>query len=483
MKSLKEILPNYINACFSALWIKSSEPNEVVRELAELSKAESWDLVTWDIEQGYGEENEVPIPLSAVQQIKTFGDGQKPQLVVLRHFHRFLGSIEVIQALERQIQNGKQTRTSVVVLSPVVQIPVELENLFTVVEHPFPDKEQLQKIAEGILDAKLPNDMNTQCVLDAVAGMTRMEAEDAFSLSVSKHDRLVPEPIWQLKANMLRESSALRLYRGEIPRLGGLDNLTRFCHQVLSPSTSAHGEPAKGVMLLGVSGSGKSAFAKWLGHSVQRPTLVLDIGALMGSLVGQTEAALRESLKLIDAMSPCVVMIDEVEKAMSTSGNDGGISARIFGTLLTWLNDRHSDSFVVCTANDISKLPPEFTRAERFDGIFFVDLPDKAARDQIWTIYEQHYGFEKPERPEDTDWTGAEIKACCRQAVKQNLSLKDAAQYIIPITSTASEAIHALRNWASGRCLDAARAGIYRYRQSSTRRNIRRDEPSMLTMV
>ncbi len=463
MNSLTQILCNYIAACFSGLWIETFEPDEAIREIETMCRDENWKFSTWDILKGD--------PLSAVTSVEDHGD--IPMLVVLRNFHRFLGSIEIIQALERQIQNGKVSRTFFIVLAPVVQIPAELEKLFVVLEHPLPDKEQLRQIATEIA-GELPDEPNTRRVLDAAAGMTRLEAEGAFSLSMIEHDMLLPEPVWLMKSNMLRQSSALRIYRGEIPCLGGLDNLTRFCSRALS--TNGHGEQAKGVMLLGVSGSGKSAFCKRLGYSVHRPTLVLDIGALMGSLVGQTEASLRKALKQIDAISPCVVMIDEIEKAISTNGNDGGVSSRILGTLLQWLNDRESDSFVVCTANDISKLPPEFCRAERFDGIFFVDLPDKSARDQIWCIYEHHYGIEKPKHPVDDDWTGAEIKACCRLSKLLDVSLTEAAQNVVPVAATASESIHALRTWASGRCLDAARPGVYQYRQSS-RRNIRRNDP------
>ncbi len=462
MNSLTQTLCNYIAACFSGLWIETFESDEAIKEIETMCRNENWNMTTWDISMGD--------PLSAVSSATRQGD--TPMLVVLRNFHRFLGSIEIIQALERQIQNGKVSRTFFIVLAPIVQIPAELEKLFIVLEHPLPDKEQLRQIATEIA-GELPDEPNTRRVIEAAAGMTRLEAEGAFSLSMIEHDMLLPEPIWQLKANMLRQSSALRLYRGEIPCLGGLDNLTKFCNRALSNSGK---EQAKGVMLLGVSGSGKSAFAKRLGYSVHRPTLVLDIGALMGSLVGQTEAALRKALKQIDAMSPCVVMIDEIEKAISTGGNDGGVSARILGSLLQWLNDRESDSFVVCTANDISKLPPEFTRAERFDGIFFVDLPDKAARDQIWAIYEHQYGIEKPKRPVDDDWTGAEIKACCRLSKLLDVSLTEAAQNVVPVANTASESIHALRTWASGRSLDAARPGMYQHRQS-TRRNIRRNDP------
>ncbi|MGL4942084.1 MAG: AAA family ATPase [Thermoguttaceae bacterium] len=455
-------LRNYIAACFSGLWIETFEPDEAIREIETLCNAESWNHSVWDVS--------VSDPLTAVKSAETLGDGETPQLIVLRNFHRFLGSIEVVQAVERQIQRGKVSRTFLIVLAPGVQIPVELEKLFVVVEHPLPDKEQLRQIATDIA-GELPDDVNTTRVLEAAAGLTRMEAEGAFSLSLIEHDALLPEPIWTLKANLLRQSSALRLYRGEIPTLGGLDNLAQFCTRALSGNDS--GERAKGVMLLGTSGCGKSAYAKRLGHSVHRPTLILDIGALMGSLVGQTEAALRKALQQIDAMSPCVVMIDEVEKAVANGGNDGGVSTRLLGTLLTWLNDRTSDSFIVCTANDITKLPPEFTRSERFDGIFFVDLPDKTAREQIWRIYERQYGFENPRRPDDNDWTGAEIKSCCRLAKLLDVSLQEAARNVVPVSVTAAESIETLRRWASGRCLDSASPGTYLHRpRAGQRRNL-----------
>jgi SpoVK/Ycf46/Vps4 family AAA+-type ATPase len=131
------------------------------------------------------------------------------------------------------------------------------------------------------------------------------------------------------------------------------------------------------VLLLGVSGSGKSQFCKALGNETGRPTLILDVGSLMGSLVGQSEERTRQALRIADAMAPCVLMIDEVEKALAGAGSnaDSGVSARMLGSLLSWLNDHESDAFVVCTANDISKLPPEFSRCERFDAVFFLDLP------------------------------------------------------------------------------------------------------------
>ena len=194
--------------------------------------------------------------------------------------------------------------------------------------------------------------------------------------------------------------------------------------------------------------------------------MVLDVGALLGSLVGQSESNVRAALRQADVMAPCVLMADEVEKALagaSSSGQtDSGVTARVFGSLLTWLNDHESDVFFVGTCNDASKLPPEFARAERFDGVFFVDLPGPDQRAVIWAIYTRHYGLDaKQARPDDTNWTGAEIKSCCRLASLLEVPLVQAAQNVVPVAVTAGDKIDSLRQWASGRCLSADRAGVY----------------------
>jgi len=478
MKTLKQALEQYVSACFSGLWVETYEPDEAIREIRELCTQRKWQMAVWDVNHGLNRTtNEtVETALDAVNAAPLLAGGKKDEndeepakVMVLRNFHRYLKSNEVLQALELGIQAGKLTRTYFVILSPVVQIPVELEKIFTVVDHPLPDREQLAVIAAGVMQkiGELPSDMSQ--ILDAAAGLTRYEAENTFSLSIIEHGRILPETIWTMKANILRNSSALCLYRGEIPTLGGLAAMTSFCTRILAKKGK---ERAKGILLLGVSGSGKSAFCKRLGHLAGRPTLILDVGALMGSLVGESEAALRKALKQIDAMGECIVMIDEVEKCLTSGGRDGGVSSRLLGTLLTWLNDREGHSFVVCTANDISKLPTEFTRAERFDAVYFVDLPEKDAKLDIWTIYERAFEITGQTRPNDENWTGAEIKACCRLAKLLDAPLKEAALNVVPVASTAKEAIDSLRTWASGRCLDANRPGIYSYRATGrTQRN------------
>ncbi len=164
------------------------------------------------------------------------------------------------------------------------------------------------------------------------------------------------------------------------------------------------------MLLLGLPGVGKSAFCRALGNEVSRPTLTLDVGSLYGSLVGETERNIRQALRTIDAMQPAVVMVDEIEKSLSGSGGSGdsGVSTRLFGSFLTWLSDHESDVYVVASCNDISKLPPEFSRAERWDAVFFVDLPGRAEKDAIWQLYLQQYELDRTQRlPDDTNFTGA----------------------------------------------------------------------------
>jgi SpoVK/Ycf46/Vps4 family AAA+-type ATPase len=303
-------------------------------------------------------------------------------------------------------------------------------------------------------------------LLDAASGLTRYEAEGAFSLSLVRHAALRPEAVWELKGGALKKGGLLSLYRGgeRFADLGGLEALKGFCAKALARRRGHGTAKPRGVLLLGVPGTGKSAFAKALGNETGRPTVVLDIGALLGGIVGETEGRTRQALRAIDAMAPCVCFVDEVEKALAgASGqHDSGVGARLFGTLLGWLSDHQSDVFVVATSNDVSRLPPEFARSERFDAIWFLDLPGSAERRQIWAQYVRAFALPEQPLPRDADWTGAEVRACCRLASLLDVTLVEAAHHVVPVAVTAAESVTALRTWAAGRCLDAALGGIYR---------------------
>jgi hypothetical protein len=474
--TLANQLTDYVNAAFSGLWVLTHEPDEAEREIARLAKEYDWRLATWDIAAGLrlpsqdGEQREAGVgdPLAALRALPALADPEGTTLLVLHQFHRFLNNPEVIQTVFRQLVAGKSQRTFLVVLAAVAQIPIELEKLFVVLEHPLPDRDALGRIVtELTTDAPeaLPIDEQATRVLDAAAGLTRYEAEGAFALSLARHGAIRPEAVWELKTQALKKSGLLTLHRGDegFASLGGLQALKDFCLRATAPRPHKAVRP-KGVLLLGVPGTGKSFFSKALGNEVGRPTLLLDMGALYGSLIGQTEGNVRQALKVIDAMAPCVAFIDEVEKALAGVGStgDSGVSSRLFGTFLSWLSDHESDVFVVCTSNDISKLPPEFARAERFDAVFFLDLPAKEERQGIWSIYRRQFGIPAAEpQPDDADWTGAEIRACCRLAALLGVPLAQAARNVVPVAVTAAEQVERLRSWASGRCLSAAAPGLY----------------------
>ena len=490
---LKEKLKELVSACFTGIWIETFEFQEAIVEIERLCRDEEWICATWDIGLGLKVGNSQTIadatdPLAAIRAVDGLSSPDGTVVMMMNNLHKFVSAVEVMQALQHQLLKGKQNRTIVIGLSPKASIPIELEKMFIVVEHALPDREQLEAIAREIAtgDGELPDETKLQTLLDAAAGLTRLEAENAFSLSLVRHGRIEPDAVWELKAGMLKKSGLMRLYHGEedFSSLGGLENLKAFCKRsLLRPDRNNPLKRPRGVLLLGVSGTGKSAFAKALGKESGRPTLVLDIGALMGSLVGQTEANIRRALQIADAMEPCILFIDELEKALSgatSSGNgDSGVSSRLFGTLLSWMNDHTSNVYLVATCNEISKMPPELTRAERFDGIVFLDLPGREQKDRIWQQYVSLFGLDaKQKLPKDDQWTGAEVRSCCRLASLLDLPLVQAAINVVPVAGTASESVDALRSWASGRCLDSERGGIFSKRKSRSRRKVNVD-PSL----
>jgi hypothetical protein len=290
-------------------------------------------------------------------------------------------------------------------------VPTELEKQIVVIEHELPGRDQLEDLARSLAteDGELPEGEELGTVLDAASGLARYEAEAAFSLSLVREGAIRPQSIWELKSQMLKKSGLLTLHRGResFADLGGLDALKSFCTRAMRRQGEANPlKRPRGVLLLGVPGTGKSQFCKALGNETGRPTLTLDIGSLM-----------------------------------------------------------------ICTCNDISRLPPEFARAERFDGVFFLDLPGAAQKGSIWNICLNLFDLDADQqKPCTQDWTGAEIRSCCRLAALLDVPLTESARNVVPVAVTAAETVDRLRNWASGRCLDADRLGIYTNGQTGPKR-------------
>ena len=273
---LSEQLTEYVHAAFSGIWIQTAEPDEA--EPRADSTGPSAEVAPghlghrqWHAPPGDpGRQRRMPAagdPLAAIRTLPTLaeGDGHAP-LLVLPHFHRFLNSPEIIQTVFNQLIAGKQQRTFLVVLAPVVQIPVELEKLFVVLTHDLPDRNQLATIGRELTTDDphaLPAGDGLRRVLDAAAGLTRYECEGAFALSIARHSVIRPDVVTELKAQALRKNNLLTLHRGResFAELGGLGALKDFCRRALTPKANPIVRP-RGVLLLGVAGTGKSAFAK-----------------------------------------------------------------------------------------------------------------------------------------------------------------------------------------------------------------------------
>ena len=487
-----EQLKNLTHAGYPLIAIETHETDRVVAEISKSYADEGAYVADWDLIQGWngpvlGETAEDPDPsITAVAQAVNVVDavvaGQAEPwdggVVLLRNFHVWLGDGQrrinpmLLQTICNAVPKLKGVRLALVMLGPGFDIPVELERSVAVVEWTLPDREAMGRIIDDLAESNefaRPGDETREHLLDMGRGLTQFEFENALALSLASEGDWSARIVWDWKSQAVKKNGNLTIHSGgeSFDAVGGLENLKTFCARLLRDD--APGDVvARGVLLLGVPGTGKSLFAKALGNEVRRPTLALDFGRLFGSLVGQSEAAIRNALAVVDAMSPCILFIDEIEKGLAGAGgggeNDSGVTKRLFGTFLTWLNDHTTDVFVVATCNDIKALPPEFARAERWDALFFVDLPNPAERSAIWDIYLKAYrlnGRKRPALPDDSTWTGAEIRSCCRLAHRMGVSLAEAAECVVPVMATASERIGGLRKWAEGRCLAASYPGRY----------------------
>ena len=467
---LSERIQTYINAGFSGNWVLTHEPEEVQREITRLATHKGYEIVVWDIGRGLvnprrGNDIVDPKTKNPLVPLNTFSkpDGNGPRIVLLWNYHMFLRDKEIIQNLYNAILLGQQNQVFYFVLSCYAEIPLELQKVIVLHQHSLPGDSEITEIANNLLETPEGTEVSRE-IVHAARGLTRREIEGAFSLSISKKNRIEPVDVVTYKSESLRKSGFLSFYEGDasFENLRGLEQLKWFSKRVLSGTGKI---TPKGLLLLGPPGTGKSQFAKALGREVNRPVILCDLGRIYSNHVGETEANLREMISVAESISPCVLFIDELEKALSgaTSEGDSGVSKRVFGKLLTWLNDKTSDVFVVGTANNVALLPPEFSRAGRFDGLFFIDLPNEQERNALWTHYCRVHAIEMPEKFSfcDDGWTGAEIEECCKKSCQLEISLEEAAKYVIPVSASRSEDIDRLREWSKSRCMSSTYPGRY----------------------
>ncbi len=433
---------------------------------------------TTDIAPGYAKHN-----LTQALQFVEREIGRSPTLYVFRDLHRRLSVPRLDELVLRQLRNlARLLRTSrhtLILLSPLLELPPELEEQAIVLDFPLPDEDDIRRAIAQIVPVHqiqlTPYGLDQ--LVKACAGLTRDRIAHALAKSLLRKQAITESDIDLIlaeKRQRIRQTEYLEFFAPQetLNRIGGLHALKEWLLQrqrAFSDEARRFGLPyPKGVLLLGIQGTGKSLCAKAIAHLWRLPLLRLDVGRLFGSLVGQSESRTRQTIQLAEALAPCVLWLDEIDKAFAGLGStstDSGTSQRVLGALLTWMQEKSSPTFIVATANSLYTLPPELLRKGRFDEIFFINLPDREERKEIFAVHLQRF------RPADLqrfdldaladlspDFSGAEIEQAIVEGMyrafnsDRDLEMADilhALQHTVPLASTAREAIAAMQAWAS----------------------------------
>jgi len=498
-------LGTYIRAGYPIVTIVSSEEDralELVDEL--LRQREMWKrprkLFVWSVSRGFVDAEGRPAtkedtrrPEQALAFVAGFAEGA---LFLFKDFHPYLrdgapNAALLIRLLRDLVPELKGSPRTLLWVQPVLQIPMELQKDVTVVDLPLPTEDEYRQVLDRMVEQvrSTPtvtvdlDDDAIDAIVKACQGLTRSEAENALAKAIVARQGLSGSDVKSIleeKEQIIRKSGILEYTAavqdfGGIGGLGSLKSWLRQRNEGFSRKARDFGLPnPRGVMLVGVPGCGKSLCAKAVAAEWQKPLLKFDLGRVFAGLVGESEERMRKALGVAEGVAPCVLWIDELEKGLAGIGGSGdsGVATRVFGTLLTWMEEKTQPVFVVATANDISQLPPELLRKGRLDEIFFVDLPTLRNRAEILMI---HLARRK-RTPSDFDiaavahatdgFSGAELEEVvvysvyeAYSAVERELKtehLLKAAKEIIPLSRSRAREIEKLRLWAADNCRLAA---------------------------
>lgn len=500
----------YLRSRFTILWIVSHEEDRVIGVLKALCEPSQRRLLTWDLAAGFqpvvhcaGAPPEAGDPKTALEAIAA-ADPSQETVFVLKDFHHCLQNQPVIgRQLRNLARSLKATRTSIVITSPLARIPDELKDEVVPVDFPPPDLEELGGLLERFTESPQVRvnltALGREKVLRSALGLSSNQMQRVLSKclvsELKQADGRVLKPsgvldetgidlITREKKAIIRESGALEFYSPQetLADVGGLEVLKawlRSREKDFTQEARDYGIPApKGIALVGIPGTGKSLTAKMAASLWHLPLVRLDVGALFGGLVGLSEENTRRALQLVETIAPCLLWIDEMEKAFSQSGSDGGTSQRVFANILTWMQEKRAPVFVIGTANDISQLRAEFLRKGRFDEIFFLDLPNAVERSDIFQVHLQHkkrpaqnYDLEALARASE-GYVGAEIEQAIVDAMHlgfydpaspgRDFTTEDilaALQRQVPLSKSQREIVHSLRAWLrEGRAVSASAA-------------------------
>jgi AAA+ superfamily predicted ATPase len=489
-----------VRARYPLLYLVTSEEQRLEAILAGLAETHGKALLGWSISRGFrrlGGSRAGAVPEGAKEPLAALAAIEKlsePSLVVLADFHPYLGDPAVVRALRELAHALKSTYTTVVLLSPILVIPPEIEKEVSVLDVPLPgyrDLLQLLKEIVGVVRqgnrARVELDKHdADQLIKAAQGLTLSEAENAFARAIAADGRLSRDDVplvLEEKRQVIRKSGLLEYYPSDekLADVGGLDALKGWLARrgaAFSEAARRFGLPEpKGLLLLGVQGCGKSLTAKAIAAQWSLPLLRLDMGRIFSGLVGSSEENLRRAIQVAESVAPVVLWIDEIEKGLagihSSATSDGGVTARVAGTLLTWLQEKTAPVFVVATSNRIEQLPPELLRKGRFDDIFFIDLPALPERREIFDIHVRKRGRDPAAYDLDLlarraeGFSGAEIEQAVISALYDAFAegkeldpthLGRAVAEALPLSTTMREEIGRLREWARTRTRAASLA-------------------------
>jgi AAA+ superfamily predicted ATPase len=483
-----------IRARYSLIYIPTIEEERVEKSIEQVARQlENRPVYTWDFVDGYqGNPNDRGFgkrnPLQALEFIDKLAPND-PGIFILRDYHRFLEDVSVARKLRNLGRKFKAEPKNLIILAPQISIPNDLGEAITILEFPLPNAEEIRSEIAKLLQATQQK-LATQALDDLVRasqGLSLDRVRRVLGRAIAEHQSIEPadvESILEEKRQSIRQTQILDFYptSAQMEDIGGLDNLKEWLVRrggSFSEKARQYGLPhPRGLLLVGIQGTGKSLTAKAIAHHWHLPLLRLDVGRLFAGLVGESESRTRQMIQLAEALSPCILWIDEIDKAFGglDSKGDAGTTSRVFSTVVTWLAEKTSAVFVVATANNVQALPPEILRKGRFDEIFFVGLPSQNERRSIFTVHLQKVraqnlrDFDLERLAAETpSFSGAEIEQILVEAMHIGFSqsrdfttndILEAASQTIPLAVTAQEQINALQEWAnSGRARLASRQG------------------------
>ena len=488
-----------VRARYPLLYLVTWEEQRLHDILEQLAKSHGKLLVEWSIHRGLrraggmrtaGELEPVKDPIKALDAI---GKLTEPSLVVLKDFHPFLDEPAVVRAVRELGHQLKGSFTTVVFVSPTLKIPIELEKDISVLDVPLPGFGDLRGLLREIVQVIRANNrvkieltnQDAEALIRAAQGLTLSEAENAFAKAIANDGKLAADDIALVldeKKQILRKSGLIEYISTDetMGSVGGLEHLKAWLDRrthAFTDEARQFGLPEpKGLLLLGVQGCGKSLTAKAIASRWRLPLLRLDMGRIFAGYIGSSEENVRKAIRIAEGVAPAVLWIDEIEKGLSgsdgsASASDGGVTSRVFGALLTWMQEKTAPVFIVATANRIVDLPPELLRKGRFDEIFFIDLPSLRERADIFAIHLRRRGraltdFDIAELAHASDgFSGAEIEQAVIAGLYQAFETRGALTqaHILaalaetrPLSATMREDIERLRAWAETRTRSAS---------------------------